>query len=683
MNVNRLLADRQHIRFVGREQELAAMQTVISDSQWLLMHIYGPGGIGKSTLLSRFIQTIASEQVIYFNGYSGYRKPEDFLSKLQRLLPDHEHTSDPVHALNHYASVQGRIVLVFDTFEQWNWIEDWLRLEFLPQLNQQVSVIMAGRYPLSYSWQREGWMQTVRQLELAPLSSAEVRQYAANRGVHDSAIIDALYRFCLGYPLAMTMACELIIRQGKTSFLQTTQQEEMIASLATELTADIKNPAFLHYLEAASAVWKFDQEMLQALLQEEISIIQFRQFCELPFVIRIEQQWSLHDSIRQWMFTDFRNRKPQTYARYRSRALQEIRQREGYYPSRKTDLAFEKLYLHEDDFVRDLCYQWSGHMHYQACEDAHLDQIIQIYTMHLASLPAYNEADPNLTPLIEPLWKLGPSSFYGLWREDQLVAFSSSILLTEQSVALLRSNPITAPATASYSPDDRQYITCLAGSHPDLVQEISGSLARALTRLIDREATIIMLLPLPEWEPFLLLLGYERIPWADAITPYGIEYVGYRLDLRVKELPANVDRMLTMLEEHQTSDSQLVGKQADSRLTIEETVPHVQRVLKHYNRLHQWPELADSLRFLLKEDKAQDSALTVAQRLQTEIAEKIQEFTAGTSEEQRYALILTYAYVKKLGTHERVAEHLNLSAPTYYRYLRLAVRELTYRWVVL
>jgi hypothetical protein len=681
MNVNDILADRQHSLFVGRDAELAIAYASMNDPNWQLLHFHGPGGIGKSTLLTFFMSTMQPKKVLHFDGHSGFHKPERFLDKLQESLSIS--AINPIRMLNQFAEQHSGIILLLDTFEQWTSIEDWLRLEFFTQLSPLVRVITAGRYPLQNQWLRGGWHMLIKNVELMPLASIEVQNYAATRGIQNRAIIDALIRFSLGIPLAMAMACEIIIKQGKTSFLEQTQQDQMIAYLASELTTDIDHPSFIQYLEAAATLWKFNQEVLQAILQEPISAPLFRAFCELPFVHRVDQQWTLHDSVRQWMFIDFRNRKPQAFDTYRRRALEAIREKEAAFPERKSDLVFEKIYLHEDDFVRHLCYQWDDRIIYRMCEDADLAKVKQIYMKNLQSLPSYNTDDIHLDSLIEPLWELESSSFYGLWSERQLVAFSSCIPMTKQTVALLRSNPITAPSTSQYVPDQRQFITALAGSEPYLAQAISGSLARALTKLIDRDASVIMLLPIPEWGPYLTLLGYERIPWADSTSPLGIQYLGYQLDLRAQDLPTNMDRIITMMDRSR-EDHSASAKQStiDIRMSIEEALPLVQRILKHYPRIHQVPDLAVAMRVLLKQDHANASAVEIAHQLQTEIHDIIQSLTAGTKEEQRYALILKHAYLKKLGTHELVAEHLNLSVPTYYRYLRAAVRELCYRWVV-
>src|SRR5690606_29438941 len=115
--------------------------------------------------------------------------------------------------------------------------------------------------------------------------------YSNTRGIHNHHIVSSLQRFSNGSPLVLSMACEIILRKGDTLFLNQQQQEQILAYLVVELTKDMEDYYLQRYTEAASTVWRFDQELLQSLLQEQISTDRFREFCRLPFVIRQTEGW--------------------------------------------------------------------------------------------------------------------------------------------------------------------------------------------------------------------------------------------------------------------------------------------------------------------------------------------------------------------------------------------------------
>lgn len=690
MRVSDLLLQRQRTLFVGRKEQLDFLAKTIFSPEWQLLNVYGPGGIGKTTLLRMYAQTIDPPRRIYLDGYSGFRSPDDFLAKIrQELSPYIQHPSASVtniNLLNDYALALGQdVVLMIDTFEQYGAIEDWLRNHFLSQLNQCVRVVIAGRYALTGEWLRGDWNLLIRNVELKSLSHAEIVQYTHIRGITSKDMTDALANFSKGVPLALSLACEIIVRNGNSAFLNQLQQHQMIGHLARELTRDIRDADLKQYIEAASLLWKFDQDLLESVIQKSIPSDKFREFCTLPVVIQHEHGWSLHDSVRQWLYIDFRNRMPEKFQQYRHKALEALRKREPEQPGRRETNIMEKLFLSESDFVRNLCFHLDDYLTFRPCTEESLDQVEQLYLKYLRSQPNYVLGESHLESLIRPLWRIDPAAFASLWKGDQLVAFCACIRLTEQTVPIFRSNPLTAPAVSIYDPEEQQYLACLSGVEPDLEQDINGSIARALIRIVDINGVLIInLLSIQNWISYLPILGYERAPWADSVTPQGVEYKAFQLDLRNVEFHSLVDRIVSASSEwgeKETSSNQSPLPEAWLKLPLEEAAKLVKRTLKNYASLPLQPDIADTLRPLLGPQAQSAPAESVAHLFQEKVHEIVQQLAEGSEEERSFHRILYYAYIKKIGNHDRVAEYLNMSVPSYYRYLRKAVRKLTYELI--
>lgn len=701
MNIRDLIIDQQRSLFVGREQELAILQNARSVPGWQLLHLYGPGGIGKTTLLRQFALTVDPDKLIYMDGHGGIRKPDDFLDKICAFL--HEKDSSAAHPandgakikgrgdvsaetadmLNRYASSRQEVVMLLDTFEQWGPIEQWLRDDWLPSLSPHVRIYTTGRFALEGKWLQGGWDLLVQNIELPSLSSAEVEQYAHLRGIHDRNVIVSLQRFSRGVPLALSMSCEIIAREGATGFLDVPRQKQMIGHLINVLTNHIRDRSLNQLLEAASVVWRFDQDVLQSLLEEHVSTERFREFCQLPFVTCQEESWSLHDSVRQWTFDDLRRRMPAAFKQYRKRALDLLRRRERDQPDKKAELAFEKLYLQENDFVRTFCFQWDDSLFLRECKEYELEQVERLYVQYLHNQSNYTPGEVHLEPLIRPLWSVNPGAFSGLWKEDRLVAFCSCIPFTDETAAIFRSNPITAPIAGLYDPGQRQCLICIAGVDPLLESEISGTVARAMAKIIDRKAMLFNVHSMPNWMPLLPVLGFERLPSADSATAHGVVYQAFQLDLRSDDITLKIDRMLASLVSDMPAAPQELKRDSPKLgLPLKEAVILVRRALKHYSQLPLLPNVVDTLRPLLPHQRDDLQAESVGRRLQAEIQQVLQKMANGTEEERLFHQIIHYAYIRKIGTHEIVAEYLNIAVPTYYRYLRIALRKLAYELIL-
>lgn len=388
MDIESMLSEQQTSFFVGRADELALLQRYVSEPQWQLLHFHGPGGMGKTTLLKFFKKILGASRSIYIDGHHDFSCPDEFIARLQQSFRAIGVPIEGMNTLNDYADSHKGIVVFMDTFEKWGAIDIWLRTEWLPKLSPSVRICSAGRYPLADQWMRNGWHTIVHNIELQPLSTEEIQTYAKLKGIENQDTIISLSHFSHGLPLAMSMACEIIVRKGHLDFLDH-QKDEIITILLDELTSDIEKSYMKIYTEAASLVWYFDQELLQTMLGEPISNDSYREFCRLPYVIRQGGRWLLHDSIRQWVFRDLRNRMPTTFQTYQSRALAVLSEREHRFPDKRAVIAFEKLYLHELDFVRDFRFQWDDRLRFGECQAEDLERVEQLYREFLQDQSNY------------------------------------------------------------------------------------------------------------------------------------------------------------------------------------------------------------------------------------------------------------------------------------------------------
>ncbi len=92
------LSAARHSRFVGRADELKLFESVVlpslgcanaaTDLPFHILYVYGPGGVGKTTLLSEFTRICEQAQIpaLYIDARNLEPAPDSFLSGLRFVM---------------------------------------------------------------------------------------------------------------------------------------------------------------------------------------------------------------------------------------------------------------------------------------------------------------------------------------------------------------------------------------------------------------------------------------------------------------------------------------------------------------------------------------------------------------------------------------------------------------------
>jgi DNA-binding SARP family transcriptional activator len=330
--------------FVGRRAELELFREALANDEppFTLLHMSGPGGVGKSTLLAAFARLAAEAGVlvIALDGRSVQPTPDGFLAALREQTG----VEQPLDALPE------RALLLVDTYELLMPIESWLRDTLLPQLPARAIVVLAGRTPPSAGWRADvGWQQISRSVRLDNLDRADATDYLERLAIpaeHHKAVLG----FTHGFPLGLSLAAEVIMQHPRDHF-DGMASPDIVQALLARFLDGVPSVAHRAALEAASQV----RALSEPLLAREL----FDWLRGLSFVSHGRRGLFPHDLAREALAADLRWRNPPWYRELHERArdyYSGVFARSGR--AEQQQVLLDLIFLHDNPLMRSL-FSWS------------------------------------------------------------------------------------------------------------------------------------------------------------------------------------------------------------------------------------------------------------------------------------------------------------------------------------
>lgn len=300
-------------RFVGRAVELAALESCLEqDSSMSVIHVYGPGGIGKSTLLREFARRAEA------------RGWERFVVEGRELTP----SPDALEALLSAAAGSPRPLVLIDTYERMNGLGGYLRRALLPSLPDTAVVVIAGRNPPDEAWFQGGWEAIAGEFQLGKLGAAEALALLSAHGVTDerrTAIVD----WADGSPLALALAADAASSDGDWHPVADEEDPEILRSLIRRLVEAEMGSVRFSVLAVATIARVTTAEMLGAVLAEGDADGAYERLRGLSFSEPVGDGLALHELVRKAMRADLRRRDPDRDRELRRRIVDYLYERAG------------------------------------------------------------------------------------------------------------------------------------------------------------------------------------------------------------------------------------------------------------------------------------------------------------------------------------------------------------------
>ena len=675
-------ARRRH--FVGRQQERELLQAALAaaDLPFHVLYLFGPGGVGKSSLLREFgyIAEQMGLESILLDGRTIDASPDLFLNTVAALL-----NISPADVFTALGRRSGRVLMLVDTAELLVPLEGWWQEHFLPQLPDNVLVVIAGRNPPSSRWRADlGWQQLMRVHRLRNLTQEESRAYLMRRQVH-SVEHEPVLDFTHGHPLALSLVADLYAQAPETHF-QTENVPDVIKTILDQFMQDLPSPAHRTALEAAALVRLTTEPLLAQMLQldEESTSAIFAWLRQLSFIDTDRYGLYPHDLAREALTADLRWRNSDRYDRLHEQARHFYMRQVSLLAAREQRrLLADYIYLHRDSTMVRPYFEWqsSGTIFTDSLRPSDHPIIFEMVARHegvaSAELAAY--------------WLLRrPQGFIVMRRAGgEPVGFLSLVALEQTDDADREQDPAVAATWAvlqrlsSLQPDETATLFRFWMA-PTSYQEVSPAQSRIFLDIVQQYLTTPGLaysfLPCAEpefWRDAFFYADLQRISAAD-FTVGNRSYGVYGHDWRQR--PAMT--WLTLLGRQKPNpDAQFPVAAASDHVDVgvdvgvdigvdigeESFAAAVRQLLRDFpddNRLRSSPLWQTRLGRQLSHAGATpvDSLRQMVRRM----IEPLQH----TPRQVKLYRALYHTYLQPAATQEQAAELLNLPFSTYRRHLR-------------
>src|SRR5215469_8015952 len=290
------LEDRDRVRFTGRAAELIFVEQCLDahDPPASVVHICGPGGIGKSTLLREVARRARDRGrgVVNVDGRELGPAP----GKLEAAMAQAAQMAQPV--------------VLLDSYELMTAHDPNLRAELLPALPDEALVIIAGRGAPDPGWFTGGWESVTTRLDLDALGPDESRRLLAAHGLMDKRV-PAIVDWAAGSPLALALAADAAVADLSWNASRTPERPDILRALLNRLVEtelqDIRPSA----LGIAVVARNTTPDLLRAVLPGEDADAAYLQLAELTVTESLGTGITMHELARKALLADLRLRNPE------------------------------------------------------------------------------------------------------------------------------------------------------------------------------------------------------------------------------------------------------------------------------------------------------------------------------------------------------------------------------------
>lgn len=341
-----ILQQQRKKNFVGRQKELEFFSNLLKETQPAvhLLYIYGPGGQGKTTLLKQFADLCKESSAPFIQLDCRYIESHpDSFKQFFRAAASFTNGKDVMEAIDKH---KGKVFLLIDTYEKLKPLDDWLRIDFLPELPENVITVIAGRSSLSTSWKTDpGWQSITRVFSLKELSTEESTQLLGRRNIPGEQI-KRIVDYTHGNALALSIVADMF-DQRKESHFDPLDSPDIMKALLEQFVQEVPSPAHKAALELCSLLYVTTEKIIEEVLGPQMAHDLFNWLTTLTIMEKGPAGIYLHDMARDAIAAEMHWRNPEWYRHLHVKAQQffnsRVLKQSG---ERQRELIFNLIFLH-------------------------------------------------------------------------------------------------------------------------------------------------------------------------------------------------------------------------------------------------------------------------------------------------------------------------------------------------
>ncbi len=335
-------------RFVGRTHELARLDAALDGTTSKVLWIFGPGGIGKSTLTRAMADRAAARGC----------RPVTF--DLRTLEPTAQALDTAIRDAATLDEPGGRRFVVIDTFDRVAGLEAWARSNLLDLLPAGTVVAIAGRQAPGPGWRADPlWGPVLEVLPLRALGPADAVSLLRHGGVDEPRCASAA-PLAHGHPLALVLLADVLASSGGEEIpASIVDRPDLLAGLLERIVDEVPSRSHRRVLDVAAMTRATTRGLIRHVIGAEQADELFDWLRTRSFVETLDDGLRPHELAREVLEADLRRNDPDGYAELHHR-IREFLLRQQDRPGGATTMVQDVIYLHRSSSMMSSHWDWTS-----------------------------------------------------------------------------------------------------------------------------------------------------------------------------------------------------------------------------------------------------------------------------------------------------------------------------------